>query len=99
MPKLVSTFQQWNGPGEKSSASQRARQIGRGIDLRWPRQTASWFAIDRTDKVVAMLEVVSAGNKATEPELDNFVKKAVDAAMGRNPLSIIDLHAPTPAIR
>src|SRR5437667_5571341 len=45
------------------------------------------------DKIVAMLEIVSAGNKATQRALDQFVKKATDALWQGIHLLIIDLHA------
>lgn len=47
------------------------------------------------DRVVALLEVVSAGNKASRADLDRFVEKAVAALNDGVHLSLIDLHPPT----
>ncbi len=48
------------------------------------------------DRVIAILEVLSAGNKSTQSALGQFVKKVIDALWQGIHLLIIDLHAPTP---
>jgi hypothetical protein len=48
-----------------------------------------------SDRVVAMLEVVSAGNKGSQSAFDQFVKKATTALLEGVHLLIIDLHPPT----
>jgi hypothetical protein len=47
------------------------------------------------DRVVAMLEVVSAGNKSSQTVLDKFVQKAAQVLWDGIHLSLIDLHPPT----
>jgi hypothetical protein len=47
------------------------------------------------DRIVAILEVVSAGNKASRADLDQFIKKATGALREGIHLSLIDLHPPT----
>jgi hypothetical protein len=47
------------------------------------------------DRVVAMLEVVSAGNKASQTPFDQFVKKSTAALLEGIHLLIFDLHPPT----
>jgi hypothetical protein len=47
------------------------------------------------DRVVALLELVSPGNKASELHFQKFVEKAVAAVRAGIHLLIIDLHAPS----
>jgi hypothetical protein len=47
------------------------------------------------DRVVAILEVVSAGNKSNQAVLDKFVRKVTEALWDNIHVSIIDLHPPT----
>jgi hypothetical protein len=47
------------------------------------------------DRVVAMLEVISRGNKASQSAFDQLVKKATTALLEGIHLLIIDLHPPT----
>lgn len=47
------------------------------------------------DRVVAMVEVVSAGNKSSRRAFDQFVKKATKALWEGVHVLIIDLHPPT----
>src|SRR5205807_9753486 len=48
------------------------------------------------DKVVAMVEVVSPGNKASRNALRSFVEKAAELLDNRIHLLILDLHPPGP---
>src|SRR5437868_10717366 len=47
------------------------------------------------DRVVALVEIVSPGNKASRRALRSFVRKAVGALEGGYHLLVIDLHPPT----
>jgi hypothetical protein len=47
------------------------------------------------DRVVALVEVVSAGNKSNQRDFDAFVEKAASAIYDGIHLSIVDLHPPT----
>jgi uncharacterized protein DUF4058 len=47
------------------------------------------------DRVVAILEVVSPGNKSSRAALDQFLKKATASLWERVHLLVIDLHPPT----
>jgi hypothetical protein len=47
------------------------------------------------DRVVAILEIVSAGNKSGKAALEQFVKKATTALWEGIHLSLIDLHPPS----
>ena len=46
------------------------------------------------DRVVAMIEIVSFGNKSTEAALDRFTDKLIDALDRGGHLMVIDLHKP-----
>jgi Protein of unknown function (DUF4058) len=48
------------------------------------------------DRVVSVIEVVSAGNKASDRALTAFVDKVVDLMAKRIHLLILDVHPPTP---
>jgi hypothetical protein len=48
------------------------------------------------DRIVALLELVSPGNKSTRSALDSFVDKAVEALYRGYHLLIVDLFPPTP---
>ncbi len=48
------------------------------------------------DRIVALIEIVSPGNKARQPALDLFVRKAVEALRQGWHLLILDLHPPSP---
>jgi hypothetical protein len=48
------------------------------------------------DRVVAMIEVVSPGNKSSQNGLKAFVEKAADLLEKRIHLLVVDLHAPGP---
>lgn len=48
----------------------------------------------RRDRVVAMIEVVSAGNKSSEFALERFVDKVANAQMAGIHVTIVDLHRP-----
>ena len=48
-----------------------------------------------SDRVVALVEVVSAGNKASQRDFDAFVDKAAAAIYDGIHLSLVDLHPPT----
>jgi hypothetical protein len=48
------------------------------------------------DRMVAMVEVVSAGNKAGRSALKSFVEKTAELLDQRIHLLILDLHPPTP---
>jgi hypothetical protein len=47
------------------------------------------------DRIVALVEIVSAGNKSSQRDFDAFVEKAAAAIYGGIHLSIVDLHPPT----
>ncbi|MBY0231747.1 MAG: DUF4058 family protein [Gemmataceae bacterium] len=47
-------------------------------------------------RVVAMIELVSAGNKSSQHAFDKFVEKAAAALSQGVHLLVVDLHAPTP---
>jgi len=47
------------------------------------------------DRVVAILEIVSPGNKSSRSALDKFVKKATDALWQGVHLLVVDLHPPS----
>ncbi|MGC8640916.1 MAG: DUF4058 family protein [Isosphaeraceae bacterium] len=48
------------------------------------------------DKIIALIELVSPGNKAARFALDSFVEKAVEALYRGYHLLIVDLFPPTP---
>jgi hypothetical protein len=48
------------------------------------------------DRIVALLEIVSPGNKASRHSLRSFVEKAVEALYRRYHLLIVDLFPPGP---
>jgi Protein of unknown function (DUF4058) len=48
------------------------------------------------DRIVALLEIVSPGNKAARFAFDSFVEKAVEALYRGYHLMIVDLFPPTP---
>ncbi len=47
------------------------------------------------DRVVALVEIVSAGNKSNQRDFEAFVEKAASAIYDGIHLSIVDLHPPT----
>ena len=47
------------------------------------------------DRIVALLEIVSPGNKSSSAALRSFVEKAVEALYRGYHLSIVDLFPPT----
>jgi hypothetical protein len=49
-----------------------------------------------TDRVVAILEVISAGNKANRRDFNDLMKKTLDALHAGIHILLIDLHPPTP---
>ena len=48
------------------------------------------------DRIVAMVEIVSPGNKSSQSALRAFVEKASELLQNRIQLLVIDLHVPTP---
>ncbi|MCI0356897.1 MAG: DUF4058 family protein [Planctomycetaceae bacterium] len=48
-----------------------------------------------SDRVVAILEVISAGNKANRRDFGDLLKKTLDAIQSGIHVLLIDLHAPT----
>jgi hypothetical protein len=48
------------------------------------------------DRIVALIEIVSPGNKSSRFALDSFVEKAIEALQQGYHLLIIDLFPPTP---
>jgi hypothetical protein len=46
------------------------------------------------DRVVAILQIVSAGNTSNQTALDKFVRKVTDALWDNIHVSIVDLHPP-----
>lgn len=47
-------------------------------------------------EVIAMVEIVSSGNKSSQRRLDSFIRKAIEAMDGGIHLLIADLFPPTP---
>jgi hypothetical protein len=48
-----------------------------------------------SDRIVAMLEVISAGNKANRRDFNDFMKKTLDAIHAGIHVLLVDLHPPT----
>lgn len=67
-------------------------------DMEFYRRKQSAVVVRHTsgDRVVAVLEVVSAGNKSSSHALRSFVEKAADLLDQGIHLLILDLHRPTP---
>jgi hypothetical protein len=64
------------------------------IDLYAIRQNALVIRHSSDHTVVAILEIVSEGNKARRPGLERFVRKAISALAEEIHLLVIDLHPP-----
>ena len=60
------------------------------------KQTAVAVRHSSGDRIVAVVEVVSAGNKAGRAALRSFVEKAAQLLDQRVHMLIVDLHPPTP---
>ena len=94
-----------DGPTRHSSFSEtgvllappKVRLTGE-TDLEFYRRKQSSVAIRHVsgDSIVAMIEVVSQGNKSGRSPLRSFVEKAADLLEKRIHLLILDLHPPGP---
>lgn len=81
--------------GELLVVPPRTRPIAEA-EMAYYRRKKSVVAVRHAsgDRVVAVIEVVSPGNKSTRNALDNFVRKAADFLDRRVHLLIIDLLPP-----
>jgi hypothetical protein len=81
-----------------ADAPPKARQVASGqIDRRAYARKANRIVIrHELGQVVAMIEVVSPGNKDSQHAIRSFVEKAVDFLRAGINLVVIDLFPPTP---
>jgi hypothetical protein len=105
----VLTLQTTNGPAEAWSGEPIARatavavapprvhgreSIEQEVFARRQRRIVVRHSSD--DRIVAMIEIVSSGNKASDREFRSFVTKAADALARGYHLLLIDLQPPGP---
>ena len=75
----------------------RARYIMQSDAERYiRRQSRVAIRSSEDDRIVALIEIVSPGNKSSKRALDIFVEKAADSLAEGYHLLTLDLHPPTP---
>jgi hypothetical protein len=87
-----------NGAGTAlavASAPPRASLVSRGEDRIYVRKADRVVVRHRHGQIVAVVEVVSPGNKANAGELRTFVEKSSDLIMQGVHLLVIDLFPPS----
>jgi hypothetical protein len=92
------------GPGEPNRAATglavaavppRARLVARAEDRIYVRKANRVAVHHRHGQVIAVLEIVSPGNKASRSELRSFVEKSSELIMQGVHLLVIDLFPPS----
>jgi hypothetical protein len=84
-----------SGPGRSvAAAPPRARLIRRAEETIYARKSNRVAVHHRHGEVVAIVEVISPGNKASRAELRTFAEKSADLIMQGVHLLVIDLFPP-----
>jgi len=78
------------------AASQLAPTAETDMEFYYRRQSSIAIRHVSGDRIVAMIEIVSPGNKSTRHALRKFVEKAADLLSGGVHLLILDLFPPGP---